>query len=534
MDPSRDLLTKQNNSFSGIVSYRPVVAATFFVDYAFWKENPLGHHFTNIALHFVVTVLVFYFMLYLTAIRGIAFLTASFFAVHPIQSEVVNFIGYRSDILMTLFYLTGILAYLRYNAVEKKGKWLIVACLSYFCALFSKETALTFPFVVLIIDRFFLNQKNTRKTIDIIRNKVWIYVMLGLITLFYMYVYFVLMPNAFYPQFTPRAQIGIAKFVLMLKIFTAYVSVLILPFKVTVLPPLYAPPIFPLYPMELFVPVCVTLLSAALGFYFYRRNKLITFGLVWFYIQYVLVSGFVPLLNPLAFRFLYLPSIGFFLLVAIAVKAIAAWLNRKNDASNISALFQATLIGLLMALTIANNAFFKNNFVACQEMLRRYPDSSRPSWILGHDYYRAGNYEEAAKYLRMHLKVAINNPFISGDKEKFMTYHLLGRLVEDPDVAIGYLEKARDLSPGLAIIYLDLSKNYITKKDYPTALAYARQALKFDSGLSSAYVYMIHIYIESGDLVQARAILTQAVQMFGNNINLRAVEKYLNQKEQAK
>ncbi len=531
MDPSHFEASRKVEFFSGCISYRPVVAATFFFDFALWKENPLGHHFNNMLLHFLASVLVFYLILRISGNSKIAFLTASLFAVHPIQSEVVNASGYRSDILMAIFTLSAILAYLRYSAAPKKWKWFFVTAASYFFALFSKETALTFPFVIVLIEHFFLAGKGIRQALG---ERKFLFLMLAAISVFYLYVYFVRIPNAFYLQPAPLALKGLAQVVLMLKIFAQYIFAFLFPWEVSVLPPLYAPPVFPLNFLDIFLPLYVVLFLVGIGFYFYRRNKIVTFGLVWFFVNYLPTSGIFPLLNPIAFRFLYLPSIGLFLFAAVLIEFVANRIDQKNFVLNISFLFQSALIGLLIALTVANNTFFKNNFVACREMIRRYPNSSRPYWILGLDSYLAGNYLQAVQYLKQHLTVDLNNPFISSDKEKFLTYHLLGLASVDPDVAIGYLMKAVKLSPGFAEVYLDLSKRYISKKDYPTALSYAKHASALNPQSVLAYVYIVHINVENQNLSEARAVLSEAQKKFGGDLGLIAVAKHLQKAENKK
>lgn len=429
---------------------------------------------------------------------------------------------------MTMFYLCAILAYARFKEANRKGVWFGVIAVSYLLALFAKETALTFPFIVYLVDRVFLSTQNSGQ---IFREKKGLYTVLAGITAFYLFVYFILIPNVFYMQPSPYALKGLAQIVLMLKLFLQYCVALVLPFKVSILPPLYAPPIFPLPIWELMVPLSVFLLSAISAIYFYRRNKMITFGFVWFFVNYFPASGIIPLLNPLAFRFMYLPSIGFFLLFAIGMDYLAQWLTRRNVTLNMSVMISSAWIGFLILLTVSNNDFFRNNYVACREMIRRYPNSSRPYWILGLDSYLAGNSPQAVKYLQRHLQVALNNPFISSDKEKFMTYHLLSKAADTPDAAIGYLKKAIDLAPGFSGLYLELSRNFLIKKDYGSAKNSALQAMAVDSQSVLAYVYVIHINIESGHLSEARAVLVGAKEKFSDDINLKAVEKYLNQTE---
>ncbi len=288
----------------------------------------------------------------------IAFLTARLFAVHPIQSEVLNSSSYRSDILLAIFYLSAILAYWRYCTTQKKIRWLIIIAVAYALALFSKETALTFPVAIFLIDRFFINGQSSRA---VLQNKKVLYLALTGISLFYLYVYFFLIPNSFYMRPTTAAAAGMLQLVFILKIFAQYMSALFFPSSISVLPPLYAPAIFPLYVWEMFIALSVVLLSIVLAWYSFAQKRIITFAILWFYLNYFPVSGILALLNPLAYRFLYLPSIGFFILAAIFIRFLIRRCQQRNFSLNISVLVQGSLIGLLIALSVANNAFFKSN-----------------------------------------------------------------------------------------------------------------------------------------------------------------------------
>jgi len=449
-----------------------------------------------------------------------------------VQTEVINTIGYRSDILMTLFSLAAILSYWRYSLEGKKGKWLLLCGGSYFLALFSKETALVLPILIFMLERFFIAAPERRNIPHILRDKIHSILTLTTITTFYIYVYFVLMPNLVYLQQAPQAYTGFAKFIVALKVFSMYFMALVVPSTVSILPPLYAPPVYPLEWWHIAMPLALILGSIVLARQFIRRDKVVSFGILWFFIAYLPVSGIVPLLNPLAYRFLYLPSIGFFLVAAVGINVICQRILLSKASPNMLFLLKGALLGLCVALTLSINGFYKNDIVACREMIRRYPESSRPYWILGLEYYRLGRYSEAVEFLQKHLIMPTNNPFISDDKEKFLTYHLLGIASQDPDVAIDYLNKARAIYPGLVQINLDLAKNYLAKKDYAKALAYAENAVERDPNLTQAYVYAVHIYSEMGNWDSAHAVLKQAVKMFGETPQLKAVKEHLNQKEQ--
>ena len=86
----------EQKHYSGFVSYRPVTGLSFFADSFIWKKNPFGFHLTNVLLHFAVCLLVFVLASLLTKSKNVALLAALLFCVHPVQSELVCSIGYRS------------------------------------------------------------------------------------------------------------------------------------------------------------------------------------------------------------------------------------------------------------------------------------------------------------------------------------------------------------------------------------------------------------------------------------------------------
>ena len=49
-----------HNIGAGEISYRPLVTSSYFLDYAFWKLNPFGYHLTNLLLHIINVLLVYY------------------------------------------------------------------------------------------------------------------------------------------------------------------------------------------------------------------------------------------------------------------------------------------------------------------------------------------------------------------------------------------------------------------------------------------------------------------------------------------
>src|SRR5206468_4887107 len=144
----------------------PLTWMSFGLDYLVWGLEPVGYHLTSLVLH-ATSAAVFYLVarrILSLALpdpddRGQAGLALSagfaalLFALHPLRAESVAWATERRDVLLGLFYLLTILAYLR--ACERGNRWRrwYWATVALFgCALFSKSMAVSLPVVLLILD----------------------------------------------------------------------------------------------------------------------------------------------------------------------------------------------------------------------------------------------------------------------------------------------------------------------------------------------------------------------------------------------
>jgi hypothetical protein len=123
--------------------YRPVAMLSFSLDYSIWELNPFGYHLTDLVIHILVSIVVFFLMLSLTKGKYlIAWLTAIIFTIHPVHIEVVPGIARRFDTIATLFILLSLLSFLKYlNFDLYKRPLLFISIIFYLLALGSKEHA---------------------------------------------------------------------------------------------------------------------------------------------------------------------------------------------------------------------------------------------------------------------------------------------------------------------------------------------------------------------------------------------------------
>src|SRR5678815_3355456 len=140
-------------------NYHPLTMASLAVDYHLFKLGPRGWHAMNLALHVLVTLLVFAFILLLTGSEPIAAITAVFFGVHPMHVESVAWVSGRKDMLYALFYIAGCITYIRYTRSRQgKSRWYVATIGLLLLSLLAKGMAATFPLSLLAID-FYLKRK---------------------------------------------------------------------------------------------------------------------------------------------------------------------------------------------------------------------------------------------------------------------------------------------------------------------------------------------------------------------------------------
>ena len=84
-------------------NWHPLTWLSHMLDFQLYSLNPMGHHWTNLQIHIVNTVLLFLFLKWVTgAIWRSAFVSA-LFAVHPLHVESVAWVAERKRCFMHLF-----------------------------------------------------------------------------------------------------------------------------------------------------------------------------------------------------------------------------------------------------------------------------------------------------------------------------------------------------------------------------------------------------------------------------------------------
>jgi hypothetical protein len=371
------LFTKDIGAGAGLkyYAYRPFQMMSYMADHSLWKLDPGGYHLTNVVLHALVALAVFWLWTILSGNALLSLLAALLFAVHPIHTEAVDYISGRSDLLGTLFLLSAFIFYVKANEVEKPVYYFLIP-FTFALGLLSRESTMILPGLLLFYHFIFKKRFKVRPALCILS-----------VALLYLFLRSVVLKGSLPPIEAVKTTVFQRAPGFFFALAT-YLKLLFLPF-----------PLHMEYGNKLHVfsepgvLAGVLFLAGALFFAVQRRKSapLVTFSVGWFFISLLPLSNLYPVNAFMAEHWLYLPSIGFFLI-------LASGFERFWDAGKTGILVRYAMIFLMAfygGLTFQQNRYWLEPFTFFQRTLEYAPDSGRVYYDMGLAYEAKGKVEDA-------------------------------------------------------------------------------------------------------------------------------------------
>ncbi|XP_044535848.1 protein O-mannosyl-transferase TMTC3 isoform X2 [Gracilinanus agilis] len=134
LHPSTPLKNLFHNDFWGTPmseershkSYRPLTVLTFRLNYLYSELKPVSYHLLNLIFHAVVSV-VFLRVCKLFLDPRSSIIASLMFAVHPIHTEAVTGVVGRAELLSSIFFLTAFLSYTKSKGPNNTIVWTPIA-----------------------------------------------------------------------------------------------------------------------------------------------------------------------------------------------------------------------------------------------------------------------------------------------------------------------------------------------------------------------------------------------------------------------
>lgn len=390
--------------------YRPLTLLSFYLEKQVHNFNPFLVRLLNVLLHSSNAFLLYYLARSLFTDRYAALLTGLLFAVHPLHTEGVDFnSGGRNTMLACLFVLAAYLLHHR-SIIQKKHPFALAGAILFLAGLFSKESALAVAPFILALEIPALREKTAgAKLTAFLRLAPYIvatcfYLVMRWMTLSKLGVQTSIIPGLgtktiqsmyIIPSLGSRLLDNIY-------IIPRYLLTIIRP---TALSPVYAvPDDLNLLALPLFAGwLCIIL---ALGWFLTRGRSYATiFGLSWLIAFWLPISGILYFPSaPLADRYLYLPALGLWLIVADQ----AVRFTPNNTTARSYTIAIALIIMILAAFTIRRNLDWKSELALFSRVVEQYPEDARGHASLAGSYHNAqkqnGDYPALAE---QHYEMAL-------------------------------------------------------------------------------------------------------------------------------
>lgn len=448
---------------------RNLTVLTFAVNYSLGGYDVAGYHIVNFSIHVLNSFLVFGLTWLLLGVqlenRNKKLLTALFasliFALHPVQTNAVTYIVQRLASLATLAYLAVLFFFTlaRVSTVENRKRgltWLYygISFIFFLLGLHTKEIIATVPIAALLIELLFFSGKAKDSKFILIG------VSLPLIILATLYI-------TYYGGFPQQAKAvdRITYIATQFNVLVTYLRIFVFPINLQVF---YDSQIASFSEMKTILSAVFIILIFAAGIYFTRRDKIISFSILWFFVTQIIESSIIPLQYEIFEYRLYPSLFGYALLISY----LSFKLIKKN---NHALIFLFIYVLMLMVGTYNRNKAWLTEESLWFDNSKKSPLNAEVLNALGVTYNKNGKYNSAID--------------------------VLGRAIE--------------IDSTLAKAYVHRAVSFQALQDYGTALKDVDRAIKLDSTYALAFN-------NKGSILQNIRSNKEAITCFERAVNLQS------------
>lgn len=345
--------------------YRPVKYISYYVDNAIWGWKPFGWHLQSLLWHCLNSILAYFLLRKFRVTDLAAGLGALWFAVHPIHAEAVVWISSRASLISTTGVFACAIAYMNWRETGRRSylAWLAVGG---FIGIFGKEDALMIFPLLLAYELWFRAGGKISGLFQ--RSIVLSLALLGGIA----FIYLLLRQSILTGLKQGEWEAGFSGVIATLPvILVTYLGQLTYPTSMAVDQPVdYAAGLgWPFIACTLLLLALIAPLAVP-GARFARWK----FIIAWFLISLLPVMGLIPINQPRADRFLYLPSFAGALLIAYALDELQ---SRKPSLRPIAVTAVALLAVCFGASAYVYSQVWKDEQTLWEHTLKANPKSFR-------------------------------------------------------------------------------------------------------------------------------------------------------------
>ncbi len=521
--------------------WHPLTWLTLMVDYEIYGLKAGGYHVTNVILHILSVLLLFWLLNRMTGAVWKSAFVAAVFALHPLHVEPVAWISQRKDVLSALLGMLTLCLYVRYTENQVFRRYLAVL-FTFSLALMSKPMVVTLPVIMILLDYWPLGRFEQRKEgffMWQLKEKMPFFILSAVFSIITIYA------QSPWKQAHPVSRVTGVFFYCVTNLgstisnalvyFVRYLEKIFWPHHLAVFYPF--PEILP--PLQVIPAALLIFVISAVTIATRKRLPFLMVGWLWFLIALLPVIGIIRKgFFAIADHYVYLPFIGIAIMSAWGIPFLIPSAETKKK---ILCPLTIVILAVLSFLTCKQCAHWKNSFELwnhatlvttdnylaytnrgnanvvlgryqqaiedCTKALQIKPDYPYAYFNRGFAYGKLGQYQRAIEDLNHGIRLKPDDG--SGYFNRGNAYGKLGqyqRAIEDYNLGIR-------LKPDKAEGYANRGDAYGELGQYQRAIENYNQAILIKPDYAKAYYHRGYAYYKLGQKARAIEDYNEAIRL---------------------
>ena len=442
--------------------WHPLTWLSLMFDYQFYGLKAGGYHLTNLILHILSTLLLFWLFNRMTQALWPSAFVAAVFALHPLHVESVAWISERKDVLSAFFWMLTLCLYVYYTEKPIIRRYLLVV-FSFVLALMSKPMVVTLPLIMILLDYWPLQRFTSRKDNLVLwqlKEKIPFFVLSAVISII-----------TIYAQHKPSLRIIPLSYRIANApvYFVIYLQKIFSPYNLSFLYPIpEQSPLWQTWGASLLILIISVFVIITI-----KRLPYLFIGWLWYAITILPVLGItytgVHWIHDL---YTYLPSIGIAFMLAWGIPSLI-----HNDNIRKKILFPAAIavLAVLAFLTWRQCGYWENSIELFSRSLRITKNNYMAYDNRGIAYGQIGLYKNAINDFNKAIDLKLD--YYKGYNNRGFAYTKIGeyqRAIEDYSAAIR-------LKPDYAKAYNNRADIYLNQGNIRLGCSDAQKACELGS-----------------------------------------------------
>ncbi len=512
--------------------YRPLSLIMFATEYQLFDGEPKVSHVMNVLVFAGCVILLFLFLdeLFGKKRTGVAFFATLLFALHPIHTEVVANIKSRDELLCFFFAFLSLNMFLKY-ANSGLMKHLLYGIVAFFLSYLSKETVISFLFIIPFVFYFYKNENKTRS--------LYITISAVGVSVLFLIVRFSVLRHydanttsivSFIDNHLVKAPSPAIAFATEILILGKYIALLFVPYPLVCDYSYNSVPFASLGNIWVILSLVFYIAIAVFGIMrlVKKPKDPYAFAILFFLATIALFSNIVFIIGaPMAERFVFFASVGFCLAIALIVDQFLA--GAKEEEATMGTITNPKMLAIFVPvclvfgfMVVNRNGDWLDNYTLFKTDVKKSPNDSRIAYYLGTEMVvtnakSEGNPEvrkqiiqEASTYLKQALRIYPDytdaNASLGDAYFKLAIY----------DSAEHYDKRALEIDPKYTIAINNLAGVYFMTNRYEKALEVCQKAIVLNPNYVNAYANIGLCYMRMGKYDMALTNLYKAISLDPN------------------